>query len=244
MVEKDRILPSDKNYIEFPVQDFLKQIKEDGFKKAEIWAAVPCIFVDAYGCGSLEYLKKTFEKAGVQIVCYRPAPYGYALYAEKNSFFRRSSLEYYYSSIKAAEELNASIVAIEVSFGPLDQNEELKRELVADGIRKIGEQCWNKNMRLVWKINPYPAKSITYWLEETKILYEMLGNCKDKVGLEMDLNWFGKSRKEVSNWFKAFGKSIWYISGIHEERLLVEEVESLGYSGFYGQDYLKRRIMG
>ena len=236
MIEKDRILLSTRRYVELPIQEFLKEITGRKIKKPEVWAAVPWIFTDAYGYENLNYFKKMFKEAEVEITCYRPAPYGYALYAGKNSFFRKASLEYYYHCIGAAEELEASVMAIDLLVGPFDQNSDIQRKLIAEGLSALEERCWNRNISLVWKFNRYQGECLRDYLQETRRLYELLGNSKNRIGIEMDLNRSCESKEMVSDWFNSFKQDIWYITGSKETEIFAEEAEKLGYSGFYGQD--------
>lgn len=242
MIKKKRILPSSQEYADMPFRGFLKGIKEKGFQCAEIWGGVPHFFTDCYGTGSLNAQKALFKEYSITPIIYRPERYGYSLCAEKGTILRGASLDYYRYCGEAAEQIGASVLAVEITGGLRDLGRPKLRELAADGLREITRICGNYKITLIWKIGKEEDGSAAINLEEAKELYDMTEDGQICPGIELDIKSFGQTNEKADLWFAVFGEKIKYVNGLWGEDYFAEQILHRGYQGFLGLGHTGGRL--
>lgn len=245
MIEKDRILPDSREYRELPLEHFLQAIQKEGFQRADIWGGVPHIFTDPYGVGNLDSLKEALRRYQILPVCYHPEAYGYSLCSEKGSMLRAASLDYYCYCAEAAAQIGASVMAVEISNGQRDIDRRKLFELAAEGLERVYKACQSYHIKLIWKNGRVEDGSPSVTLEDAQRLFEILKDRRKDggkgQGIEVDLNRIHQEKEKLDGWLAAFGKNIQYITGIWENQKAVEQAETYGYCGFYGQGSVGRR---
>lgn len=243
MIRKEKILPGSQEYASIPFREFLKRIKEKEFQCAEIWGGVPHFYTDCYGTGSLNAQKDLLKKYGITPVIYRPERYGYSLCAEKGTILREASLDYYRYCGEAAEQIGASVLAVEITGGLRDLGRPKLRELAADGLRKVTKICEDYEISLIWKIGREEDGSAAINLEEAKELYDMTGNNQICPGIELNIKSFGQTNERADLWFAVFGEKIEYVNGLWGEDYFAEQILHQGYQGFLGLGHTGGRLL-
>ncbi len=243
MIRNKKILPSSQEYANLPFKFFLKGIKERGFQCAEIWGGVPHFYTDCYGTGNFATQKKLFKEYGITPIIYRPEKYGYSLCAEKGTILREASMDYYCYCAEAAEQIGASVLAVEVTGGLRDLGRPRLRELASDGLRKIARICENYKVTLIWRTGREEDGSAAINLEEAKELYDMTEDGQICSGIELDIKSFAQLNGCAALWFDVFGEEIKYVNGLWGKDSFAEQILQQGYQGFLGLGHTGGRLL-
>jgi protein FrlC len=126
------------HYIRYPLECFLDDAVDLGFRYVELWAAAPHLNIyDADG-GQARRLKRELKARDLSIQCLTPEQCVYPVSLSiQDEVLRRSSLAYFKKTIDMAAALECERVLITPGFGYYNRPKEEAREICAESLTML-----------------------------------------------------------------------------------------------------------
>ena len=137
-VNKEQIAAANLNYRMYPLEFFLDTQKELGLRSIEFCAVAPHFLMDYEGYRDTAPIRAMAEEKGLQIVAFTPES---ALYqfpvAAYNDEVRELAVPYYKNALRAAAELGAKIMPLDIAGGLKTEKKEDILARAVDTLKKI-----------------------------------------------------------------------------------------------------------
>jgi protein FrlC len=248
-VNKEQIAAANLNYRMYPLEFFLDTQKELGLRSIEFCAVAPHFLMNYEGYRDTAPIRAMAEEKGLQIVAFTPES---ALYqfpvAAYNDEVRELAVPYYKNALRAAAELGAKIMPLDIAGGLKTEKKEDILARAVDTLKKIAPAAEEAGVTIAVETMPAGDSAAVNTLPELLHLLEAVNHPSVKAAV--DISAIRQARETLEEWFEALGDRIVYIhftdgkpegrlvwgEGLHPLDNYLETLEQYGYTGYLGQN--------
>lgn len=196
-------------YLHVPLDDFIgaQRTRESG--QVDIFAAVPHMLIDRYGCAECAGCAEALHKAGLSAPVFSAKPYGYSLFLETYSDLGEASVLYYRNCLRAARVFGAKTFCLYPANGIWSERPERLLDNAVDALRHICAEAAASGIRVALGTalcGDAPALRTLTELQE--VLKRVKNDC---LGALMDTHVVYQAGETPRQWFDALGDRIFHV---------------------------------
>ena len=205
----ERLLNCSAQYLRVPLDGFIDAQLANGNGQADIFAAVPHMLIDRYGCAECAGCAEALRKAGVSVPVFSAKPYGYSLFLETYSNLGEASVLYYRNCLRAARVFGAKTLCLYPANGIWDERRERLIDNATDALRHICAEAAASGIRVALGT---ALRSDAPALQTLPELQEVLRRVKSEwLGALMDTHVVYRAGETPGQWLDALKGRLFHV---------------------------------
>lgn len=254
LIEREQIAGMNCHYYNYSLDFFLDSMQKNGYETVALWGGAPHFYLDYLEYSDCRQILKKAAKRNLKIKCFTPSSgtYGYQMCMQPKEQSARC-LQYYLNGIKAASELECTMMSMNSGWGYWNEPFEDAWKRSAEMIFRLCEAAEKEGVLLTMESLRRAESQLCWNLELTRRMFEEVNHPSLKIMI--DTTAMAVAGETVEQWFKVFGRDIvntHFVDGTPYGHLVwgdgqqnLEEwltvLKRYGYTGLLGLEITHRR---
>lgn len=250
----DRVSGMNLHYRYFPMETFLRDMKELGVSAIEIWGGSPHFYLEDNMPHDVKAYGNKLHSEGFKIVCLTPEQCSYPInIASQEDVIRRRSVAFFKSYIEAACDLGCPLMLVTTGYGYYDKPTEDPWSYAREALHTLAEYGQRFGVKLALEVLRTDESNLVNNLPS---LLKMLGEINHRnLGGMVDTIPMALAGETPGDYIKALGKDLIHMhfidgaplghlvwgDGILPLQQYIEQIETLGYEGYLSLEITDRK---
>jgi protein FrlC len=242
------------HYIRYPLERFLNDAVNVGFRDVELWAAAPHFNIYDVDGGQVRRLKREIKSRELSLHCLTPEQCVYPVSLSiQDEVLRRSSLAYFQKSIDVAVALECERVLITPGFGYFDRPKEEAWEICAESLATLASYAAETGTVLVLECLLRTTSNVLNSCEQLAVMLHQVES--PALCAILDTNQMADVGESVRDYAKTLKEKLQYVHFIDGNPIghlvlgdgnlpleqYLHELNEAGYNGVCSLEICDRR---
>ena len=154
-IERRQFSGGNFSYLRHPFSYFVGSMQRLGIGHIELYAASPHLYVYDYTPETVREIRKTLERAGIDVVCFTAEQCFYPVsLAIDDELVRRRSLDYYMRALELASAVHSPLMQIISGTGLIGSSRAEDQKRSAEGLSRLAYRAESLGVTLVLEADP------------------------------------------------------------------------------------------
>lgn len=255
IMDTKRLLAANYHYKRYTLDYFLDSVAKIGFENIELWASGPHFHLDYFTKQDLVDLKTKIKNRGLSVRCLTPEQSVYPIsISHPDANYRQASVDFFNRHIETAVKLECDRMLVTTGIDYLNVPEADKWKSMVESMAKIVTKAEAEGVTLALEaFTKYSTQSMSRSDQMRKLIDEINSpnlqglidtDCLAATGEESVADYLENLKNHLDHIHFVDGNPGGHLvpgDGILDMEGALKAIETSGYQGYYGLEFLDRR---